>query len=556
MATQVKGPGTVANDASVGTEAWTNLTGAKIRGDGQTAQVTKLSTGAVVTQYLLCTNFGFTLPACTINGITVDVWRMGGAGAGYGSSHDESIRLVKAGVVIGDEKAVGGNWPPAEIDTVYGGAADLWGTTWSLADINAATFGIAISAHVVPEAAYYVAGAYVDYVTITVTYTPTPATPVFAGLQEDDTKARRIGNVDPAKLSYYLAYRGHRKQGAALIGYAPKGDAAAGRSVGGKLDEQPSVKDWGAKGDGATDDTAAIQAAIDALYAGDGGGTLVFPHGQYKVSSTITVRDYVRLVGGDGVGAGDYSRSCGFRVYTGRAAANTYGFDMKTGSGMRGFHFWYPEQVAAAEATPVVYGWTIGSSTATSDERGSVCLQDLFFLNAYAAIRLYNCNKFIVERVYGQPIATGIYADYCLSPCTLRDVRFDTFYAAATDNLYAWIHTNGRAFDIRQAQGLFGYNLQAKGYKEGFYLNHANLRVDLFGVDVQATTYPLQVAACDAVGVHGGYLISNEAGVVGIACANPLTGYLGLFGLRCFDQGGEAALITNTSGAVEVVGCV
>jgi len=292
------------------------------------------------------------------------------------------------------------------------------------------------------------------------------------------------------------------------------------------------------------------------VYAGDGGGTVLVPHGQYKVSSTITVRDYVRLVGGDGVGGGDYSRSCGFRVYTGRAAANTYGFDMKVGSGMRGFHFWYPEQVTAPEPTPVVYGWTIGSSTTTADERGSVCLQDLFFLNSYAAIRLYNCNKFIVERIYGQPLYTGIYVDYCLSPCTLRDVRFDTFYAAATDNLYAWIHANGRAFDIRQAQGLFGYNLQAKGYKEGFYLNHANLRVDLFGIDVQATTYPVQVAACTAVGVHGGYLISNEAGVVSIACANPLTGYLGLFGLRCFDQGGEAALITNTSGAVEVVGCV
>lgn len=48
-----------------------------------------------------------------------------------------------------------------------------------------------------------------------------------------------------------------------------------------------NVKDFGAKGDGATDDTAAIQAAIDSL-AGVG-GMVYFPAGDYVVSSQITV---------------------------------------------------------------------------------------------------------------------------------------------------------------------------------------------------------------------------------------------------------------------------
>ncbi len=546
MATQVKGPGTTANESSGGAIAWLDPNNAQAEdGVSATAVFTASPEG---TYYLKCTNFAFMIPGSTINGISVRVKRKSSIATVV---RDGSIRLRKAGALVGEEKNAVTTWPTALTDATYGGATDLWATTWTANDINGTGFGVSITARfedTIPPVAS------IDYVEITVTYTPSaPATPVFSGLQEEDTKARK---VQPKKLPYYLAYRNHRKQGAALIGYAPKGDAVVGRSAGGKLDERPSVKDWGAKGDGATDDTAAIQAAIDAVYSGDGGGTIAVPHGQYRVSSTITVRDYVRLVGGDGVGAGDYSRSCGFRVYTGRAAANTYGFDMKTGSGLCGFHFWYPEQVVVTEATPVVYGWTIGSSTTTADERGSVCLQDLFFYNSYAAIRLYNCNKFIVERIYGQPFSTGIYADYCLSPCTLRDVRFDTFYAASTDALYTWIHTNGRAFDIRQVQGLFAYNLQAKGYKEGFYLNHANLRVDLFGVDVQATTYPFHVQACDDVGAHGGLLTSGEAGVAGVTCANPLTGYLGLFGLRCFDQGGEATLITNTSGAVEVVGCV
>lgn len=43
---------------------------------------------------------------------------------------------------------------------------------------------------------------------------------------------------------------------------------------------------WGAKGDGVTDDTAAIQAAIDSLLGADG-GTLLFPIGEYLITDTL-----------------------------------------------------------------------------------------------------------------------------------------------------------------------------------------------------------------------------------------------------------------------------
>lgn len=51
-----------------------------------------------------------------------------------------------------------------------------------------------------------------------------------------------------------------------------------------------NVKDYGAKGDGATDDTAAVQAALTAAAAsGRQGGTVIFPRGEYRITSTITV---------------------------------------------------------------------------------------------------------------------------------------------------------------------------------------------------------------------------------------------------------------------------
>jgi len=54
-----------------------------------------------------------------------------------------------------------------------------------------------------------------------------------------------------------------------------------------------SVRDFGAKGDGITLDTGAIQAAIDACTQ-LGGGTVFLPPGNY-LTGTITLKDNVTL---------------------------------------------------------------------------------------------------------------------------------------------------------------------------------------------------------------------------------------------------------------------
>jgi len=56
-----------------------------------------------------------------------------------------------------------------------------------------------------------------------------------------------------------------------------------------------NVKDFGAKGDGTTNDRAAIQAAISALP--DTGGTVFVPRGIFLVDSAIAVPSHVTLLG-------------------------------------------------------------------------------------------------------------------------------------------------------------------------------------------------------------------------------------------------------------------
>jgi len=66
--------------------------------------------------------------------------------------------------------------------------------------------------------------------------------------------------------------------------------ATVGRYLSAKLLDVVSVRDFGAKGDGTTDDTAAINAAIayakSTAYAG---GKIFFPDGTYLISSTINL---------------------------------------------------------------------------------------------------------------------------------------------------------------------------------------------------------------------------------------------------------------------------
>lgn len=103
-----------------------------------------------------------------------------------------------------------------------------------------------------------------------------------------------------------------------------------------------SVKDYGAVGDGVTDDTASIQAAITAVDA----GTLFFPKGTYKVTSTLTqptsqawagdggqrATTLKKYFNGDLVVMGSLTRlsdlnlDCNGASYTGRGIAVTSGY--------------------------------------------------------------------------------------------------------------------------------------------------------------------------------------------------------------------------------------
>jgi hypothetical protein len=76
-----------------------------------------------------------------------------------------------------------------------------------------------------------------------------------------------------------------------------------------KLDDIINVRDFGATGDGVTDDTSAINRAIQQIYKSTvspsdsrARRTIYFPGGTYVISSPVLIPPYAKLVG-DGIGS-------------------------------------------------------------------------------------------------------------------------------------------------------------------------------------------------------------------------------------------------------------
>jgi hypothetical protein len=145
--------------------------------DGVNAQVAL--GGSAPSNELQGTNFGFAIPAgSTINGITVEIKKQ--AVSGTGNPTDLDVTILKGGVATGTNlghTGAGNGWLTAGGIDTYGGSATLWGATWTPADINASNFGVQISC---TEWVGFPATAGVDFIRITITYTP-PAAPPAGG---------------------------------------------------------------------------------------------------------------------------------------------------------------------------------------------------------------------------------------------------------------------------------------------------------------------------------------------------------------------------------------
>lgn len=150
-----------ADDSAIGTITW-GSTGNIFSSDDAYASAT-FTVPSGITHYLKATGFGFAIPTgATILGIKAEVEKKQSI-----SVTDYAVRLIKGGTIGTTDRSAAGFWSTVDTISTYGSGADLWGTTWTPAQINASDFGFAIAAQ---EGGVGGSVAYVDFVRITVYY--------------------------------------------------------------------------------------------------------------------------------------------------------------------------------------------------------------------------------------------------------------------------------------------------------------------------------------------------------------------------------------------------
>jgi hypothetical protein len=118
--------------------------------------------------FLIVDDFKLEVPSsATVLGITVTVRRAAG---GPNEAVDAGVHIVKGGVMGSADRSTATPWNDMTFANVdFGGPSDLWGETWTPAEVNAAGFGVAFSAQYTQSAGN--GRAYVDIVYVTVHYT-------------------------------------------------------------------------------------------------------------------------------------------------------------------------------------------------------------------------------------------------------------------------------------------------------------------------------------------------------------------------------------------------
>ena len=155
---------------------------------------------------------------------------------------------------------------------------------------------------------------------------------------------------------------------------------------------------YGATGNGSNDDTAAIQAALNAT--GESGGGVVFlPRGNYLIRGNLLVPAQTSLVGiWRAVTAN--SQYLGTTLLAVGGAGTTSGVPLITVQGdnstLEGVTIYYPNQVMNNPPTP--YPWAIRGGGGNN-----VTIQNVLLVNPYLGIDLatYGCPRHFVRCVYG-----------------------------------------------------------------------------------------------------------------------------------------------------------
>ncbi len=259
-----------------------------------------------------------------------------------------------------------------------------------------------------------------------------------------------------------------------------------------------NVRDYGAKGDGVTDDTAAFQKALDEAGA-DGGGIVRVPVGNYMIKTHLSIPACVTLEGvwtappcptkvkshsptlrqaqDAAAGSEDKTWLSGSVLLAVEGAGKPDGTPfilLHANSVLKGMTIYYPDQKPDGPPTP--YPWCVASAGADNTS-----IIDCLLVNPYQGVDFGTrvAGRHFIRNLYGQPLYKGLFIDVCFDVGRLENIHFWPFWTGhvlggKAPKMDEWVLKNGTAFIFARSDWEYVSNCFAILYKTGIHFMKAS----------------------------------------------------------------------------------
>jgi hypothetical protein len=282
--------------------------------------------------------------------------------------------------------------------------------------------------------------------------------------------------------------------------------ALCGVSLGQAGADRFDVRQYGAKGDGQTDDTVAFQKALDA--AGQAGGGIVYaPRGNYFFAGHLSVPGGVTLEGvwksvpshtGIRDRRGPKPTDDGTTLLVTENAGKEDGpafITLGANATLRGVVLYYPNQKADDEPVPYPY--------AVAMRGNNPAVLQVELLNPYNGIDATRNQRHLIRDVQGQPLRRGVLVDGIYDIGRIENVHFNPWWSLRP-KLFQWQMNNGEAFIFGRSDWQYVYNTFCFGYKVGYRFIQTKAGVcngNFLGIGADDCHTALIVDACAPMGL-------------------------------------------------------
>ncbi|HQK92848.1 MAG TPA: glycosyl hydrolase family 28-related protein [Armatimonadota bacterium] len=316
-----------------------------------------------------------------------------------------------------------------------------------------------------------------------------------------------------------------------------------------------SVRDYGAVGDGTTDDTAAFTAAMAAL--GTAGGVVHVPAGRYLIATHIDIPDHVTLEGVFTVPTA-WTQNLGSTLLAVEGQGSEDGpafISLGTNSVLKGITVFYPDQNDPASIKP--YPWCVACRGGDNPS-----IVDCLLVNPYSAVDFgtRNSGRHYIRGLYGQPLRRGIFIDKCYDVGRIENVHFWPFWNWQEPRLQQFMWENAEALTFGRTDWEYVFNVFVFGYGVGYRFVQTESGAcngNFLGIGADASGQAVRVEQCQGMGLlitNGEFVAMLGEDPISVVTTSTCTGDVSL--MNCAFWGPSRQLLRHEgTGTVTLTGC-